>query len=111
MQFKKQVFKNQQVRLDFMAYYGCQFENCAMVYSGFGPVTLTDCEFSQVQWVFSDAAKNTLEFLNALYHNDEVGKQIVMSVLQRITGNGTTAIKPSPEIAASPSPFTFKLKS
>lgn len=79
------VFKNTQVRLDFNSFQNCRFENCTMVYGGKGPVSITECTFSNVSWAFVDAAQNTLQFMRALYHGSgESGRQLIESTFNLI---------------------------
>ena len=66
-------FENTRVRLDGNQYKECTFVNSTLEYGGAGPVGLVGCVFDRVQWVFVEAAANTVRFLQALYHADEAG--------------------------------------
>lgn len=75
------------MKLDNNSYTSCKFINCVMEYGGSGPVELNNCEFTNVQWVFSGSAQNTLNFLSAMYQGmGEGGKQIVEATFENIRG-------------------------
>ena len=70
---------------DFASYENCRFEHCALVYSGYGPISMSGCSFVEVKWVFVDAAQNTLQFLTAMYHSgSEGGRQLVEQTFNNI---------------------------
>ncbi len=90
MKFSNHKFMNQEVRLDFISYDHCTFDNCAMVYSGYSPVSVSNSDFRNVPWVLNEAANNTLVFLSALYHSGEGGRQVVEPILRQITADVIT---------------------
>ena len=102
MQFSGMSFVRQEVRLDFMNYERCVFEDCVMVFSGYGTLSVTNCVFRNVQWVFSDAASNTIQFMRALYHNNEGGKEAIEPFLKIITQNGGREGKQSIDSGITP---------
>ncbi len=75
MKFIGQMFRDQTVDLDFQEFVDCRFDRCKLIYRGFGPVQLDRCKFGAVEWTFSDAAQNTVNFLSGLYHGAGLGGQ------------------------------------
>ena len=85
--FSNGVFRNVDVRLDGNVYHQCRFENCTLIYGGFGPVGMTSCVFANVRWAFElgpDHAGNyhPLTWLShmadvSMFGNDPAGKSRV----------------------------------
>lgn len=63
---RDQTFGNAAVPLDGTSYEACSFVECRLIYSGTGPVGLTNCNFRDCSFGFEGAAANTVSFLNAL---------------------------------------------
>jgi hypothetical protein len=85
LRVQNRVFSHEMIRLDFASYENCRFEHCTLVYSGYGPISMSGCSFIEVKWVFADAAENTLRFLTAMYHGgDEGGRQLVEQTFNSI---------------------------
>ena len=59
-------YHNQVVALDGNLFENCEFVGCQLVYSGAGPVGLSDCKLSNCSFKFEGAAGNAVAFLNAL---------------------------------------------
>ncbi|WP_083870923.1 hypothetical protein [Marinobacter santoriniensis] len=79
------------VQLDNNSFTACTFDNCALEFGGTGPVELNECSFNNVQWIFTGAAKNTLNFLHGMYSGmGEGGRQIVEATFDNIRGKNTT---------------------
>lgn len=84
MDFIDQTFSDEHVDLDFNRFEGCTFENCTMVYHGFGAPYLKDNTFVNVRWNFADAAGNTMKFLSDLYQNEDESQQVVDALFEKI---------------------------
>jgi hypothetical protein len=90
------------VQLDNNSFTKCSFNNCIMEFGGTGPVELNECGFNNVQWVFTGAAQNTLNFLHGIYSGmGEGGKQLVEATFDNIRGqNVTKSSKATPKDGA-----------
>lgn len=78
MKFEDQQFADEPIRLDGNEFVRCRFERCQLTYAG-GPVpTLAECQFVDVNWQFSEAAANTLQFLRGLFHGGGAGGQALV---------------------------------
>ncbi len=93
MKFVKQTFLEQAVDLDFNLFEDCKFERCKLVYRGFGTVSLAGCSFTEVEWMFTDAAGNTVNFMRGLYHGaGEGGRELIDKTFENIRkGSAPTA--------------------
>jgi len=78
MKFEGKTFKNETIDIDFNQFSKCQFENCTLVYHGYGVIGMDGCSFNNVNWSFADAAASTLQFMHGLYHGaGEGGKNLI----------------------------------
>lgn len=78
MKFEGKTFKNETIDIDFNQFSKCQFENCTLVYHGYGVIGMDVCSFNNVNWSFADAAASTLQFMHGLYHGaGEGGKNLI----------------------------------
>ncbi len=85
MDFKDKQFKNEKMRLDGNTFINCQFENCVIEYGGGPPPDMSGCRFTGVQWSFTEAALNTVQFMQALYHGmGEGGQQLIEQTFENI---------------------------
>lgn len=85
------TYNGGKVQLDNNSFTKCNFNNCIMEFGGVGAVELNDCSFNNVQWVFTGAAQNTLNFLHGMYNGmGEGGKQIVEATFDNIRGQNVT---------------------
>jgi hypothetical protein len=81
----KNKYRKTTVKLDNNEFVECSFEECTLQYAGKGPVAMIGCTFTNVQWVFVDAAQHTLQFLQELYHGmGEGGQRLVESTFDNI---------------------------
>ncbi|MFK5883029.1 MAG: hypothetical protein QM489_01665 [Candidatus Izemoplasma sp.] len=79
------TYKGGRVILDNNGFTKCIFIDCQLVFSGNGPVELNNCSFTNVKWVFSGPAENTLKFLKAMYSGmGQGGKQVVETTFNNI---------------------------
>ncbi|KAF0193322.1 MAG: hypothetical protein FD165_425 [Gammaproteobacteria bacterium] len=103
MLLKDQTFESQDVHLDFMEYQRCTFNNCKVLYSGYGPVRLGENTFNSCQFYFVDGARHTMEFLSDLYHGlGDTGRDLIEDAFDNIRSGRMT-----PElIKEEPSPGT-----
>lgn len=70
-------FKNQMITLDFLSFRDCVFEECTIVFNGFGAISLIGCEFRNCAYEMGGAAANTIDFLTSMYHGVEGGKELI----------------------------------
>ncbi len=64
---QNKTFKGRQVSLDGSAFDGCTFDKCHLVFSGYIPVSLENCNFNDCTWEFTGPATNTIVFMKALH--------------------------------------------
>lgn len=85
MEFDGKRFKNEKIRLDGNTFAQCQFENCVMEYGGGPPPRIVKCTFHGCQWSFTEAASNTVAFLQGVYHGmGDGGRQLVEQTFENI---------------------------
>lgn len=81
------IYRCGKVQLDNNSFTKCTFDSCVLEFSGTGPVELNECKFNNVQWVFTGAAQNTLNFLHGMYNGmGEGGRQIVEATFDNVRG-------------------------
>ena len=68
MKIQNQIFDSEEIHLDFHHFVGCEFKRCKLIFHGFQPPRLENCKFEEINWHFSSAAGQTLNFIAALYH-------------------------------------------
>jgi hypothetical protein len=83
-QVEGESFADETVVLDYTSYRNCTFENCAIVFHGHGSIGLVDCEFDNCDWVFNDAAANTLQFMATMYQHGGGADQIIEQTFDNI---------------------------
>lgn len=83
---KNKIFTDQRVILDNHHFVNCQFINCEIVFLGTGElISIDNCNFNNVVWVFNGAAATTLTFLTTLNSKfGEEGKEIVDKTIDNI---------------------------
>lgn len=81
------TFQGKSVTLDGSSFYGCEFDGCILVFNGLLPVILEGCSFSDCSWEFSGPARNTVNFMKALYESGAT--DLVENTLQDIRGEPT----------------------
>lgn len=69
MTFRDQIFKGEDIVLDFHTYERCRFERCRVTYLGYGAYNFNGCEFDECEWGFQGPSLNTLRFLSAVYRS------------------------------------------
>lgn len=90
MKFKDQEFSNQDVHMDFNQFINCKFIDCELIYHGFGPIGMEGCSFTKVRWTFSDAAANTVNFMESLYAGaGEGGRKLIEQTFEKIKAGRT----------------------
>lgn len=83
--FEGHSFERETVRLDDSKFSDCTFVNCILEYAGTGPVSMVDCKFTDPRWEFVGPARNTLQFMRAIYHGlGDVGKQLVENTFESL---------------------------
>ena len=104
--FSNGVFRNVDVRLDGNVYHQCRFENCTLIYGGFGPVGMTSCVFANVRWAFVDAASNTLNFMASLYRGaGEGGQRVIEETFEAIRRGPPARPEPTQAPESTPAPL------
>ncbi len=89
---QNKTFKGRQVSLDGSAFDGCTFDKCHLVFSGYIPVSLENCNFNNCKWEFSGPALNTVRFMTALHAGgatDLIGN-ICRQICGQAPGSGPT---------------------
>ncbi len=71
-----QNFDGLTITLDGGTFHGCTFTRCRLRFSGMLPVELGGNHFDQCEWDFVGPARETLAFLQTLYH-DQGGVELV----------------------------------
>ena len=69
MRFEKQVFRNQQIELDFNEFVDCRFENCNVVVRGLAMPAYRNCHFEACNFHFDGPAALTLTVLRDFHQN------------------------------------------
>lgn len=82
---EEQVFKNKRIHLDGGSFTNCRFEDCTIVYSGMLGVQLVNPQFQNCRWEFQNAAKETINFMAALYRAG--AKDLIEGTFEQIRGN------------------------
>ncbi|WP_025041160.1 hypothetical protein [Nitrosospira briensis] len=92
MKFENKSFKNETIDIDFNSFINCQFEDCMLVFRGYGLIGMEGCTFTNVSWSMAGAAANTLKFMAGIYHGaGEGGKNIIEATFMSIRkGKGDT---------------------
>ena len=82
---EKQKYEDTTEGLDGNVYKACEFYRCRLVYRGGLPPAVSECRFTDCQWIFEDAADRTIAFMRAMYHGmDEGGRQIIDATFENI---------------------------
>lgn len=85
MKIKDKNFSKEEIHMDFKNFEGCKFEDCSLIYHGYGPIGMNGCSFFNVRWSFADAAANTLSFMSALYVGaGQGGKDLIDQTINNI---------------------------
>lgn len=86
---KGKTFGNELVIIDNKNFVNCIFNESTLVYKGESPVGFQSCSFNSIKWTFDSYARNTMSFLNGLYHGmGEVGMHMVNGLFTRIKESG-----------------------
>jgi len=79
------TYENATILLDGEEYNRCTFRNCELQFGASSKVTLVNCSFEDIKWVFIDAAARTLDFMTGLYHEaGEGGKNLIEKTFENI---------------------------
>lgn len=86
VQFKDKKYENTRLQIDNCSFDGCEFKDCLLEYSASGKVSFSNCHFTgRINWVFSGAAKATVEMLKGIYHGmGEGGMKVVEGIINEI---------------------------
>jgi transcriptional regulator with XRE-family HTH domain len=66
MKITNQEFVNDDVEIDGNSFEGCTFRKCKMIFRARAGVSMSQCGFFDVEWVFLDSAQLTASFLRVL---------------------------------------------
>jgi hypothetical protein len=65
---RDQTFTKMRITLDGCSFYNCTFDECVLVYCASMPVVLENCQYTGgCRWELDRAAKDTLQFMSAMY--------------------------------------------
>lgn len=85
MKFENQSFSKLDIHMDFNEFVNCRFNDCTLVYHGYGLIGMSGCSFSNVHWSFADAAANTISFMTGLYSGaGEGGRNLIEQTFENI---------------------------
>lgn len=82
MRFENEIFKNQQILLDFNTYLHCKFENCEMVIAGVGGGEFAYNELNGCRFAVTGPAANTLQTLQQWYAQGSPMREIVIAGIE-----------------------------
>jgi hypothetical protein len=89
MKYDQKLFTDEDIRIDENVYTSCIFRNCRIIFTGKGPAQFSNCKFDQCQWVFDDAAEQTIQYLAALYTGlGPGGEDLVEGIFDSIRQGG-----------------------
>lgn len=71
-----QTFEDLTITLDGGTFHGCRFVRCRLRFGGVALPELGGNRFDQCEWDFIGAARDTLAFMQVLYH-DQGGVELV----------------------------------
>ena len=89
MNFTHETFADETVDLDDNAFFECILVRCTLVYKGSGTCSFASCNIHSPQFVFTDAAARTLDFMSKLYANG--GANIIEATFDQIRKGNTSA--------------------
>lgn len=94
MRYENLHFKDETVKVDGNEYQNCVFTESRVVFTGGIPPRFTGCVFDRCQWVFDEAAENTIQYFAALYSGlGQGGRELIEGLFDSIrhesVGHGT----------------------
>jgi hypothetical protein len=81
---RNQPFINQSLAIDGERYEACRFHGCTLTFSAGDGVVMEQCQFEKVNFRFGGGATRTLQFLTALYHSGDGGKEAVEALFDHV---------------------------
>lgn len=81
---ENEVFKNKRIHLDGGSFTDCRFEGCTIIYAGMLGVQLVNPQFQGCRWEFQGAARETVNFMGALYRAGAA--DLIEATFQQIRG-------------------------
>ncbi len=84
MIFNGKAFQKEPVTLNGSHFEGCTFNECELIYTGVGPVGLSNCTFNSCSWTLTGPASDTVQFMKALYQSGGGGKDLILATLKNI---------------------------
>jgi len=79
-----QTFVRKRIYLDGCSFVRCRFEKCTIVYSGVLGMEIKEPEFIDCNWELQGAARETLNFLGAIYKGG--ARELVENTFRTICG-------------------------
>ncbi len=86
MHFSDVTFEREDVRLDGRHFTRCLFADCRLLFGGDALPVFTECDVGEdTQFVLTDSARRTFQFLSALYHHSgKGGRETVERLLEQL---------------------------
>lgn len=85
-----QKYEDLTITLDGGTFHGCSFVRCRLQFSGLALPDLERNSFEQCEWDFVGPARDTLAFLQVLYH-DQGGTDLVEKIFGLVRDRGSLA--------------------
>lgn len=103
MRYDQKLITDENIRIDEDEFTNCWFKNCRIIFTGKGPARFSNCKFDECQWVFDDAAEETIQYMAKLYTDLGLGGQALVegifdSIRQGGIGYGTLMPGPPKEL-------------
>jgi hypothetical protein len=101
MRYENLHFTDETVEVDGNEYQNCRFTESRIVYSGGAVPRFANCVFDRCQWVFDEAAENTIQYFALLYNGlGAGGQELIEGVFDSIRkgGVGYGTLLPTPAL-------------
>jgi hypothetical protein len=77
----KRRVENELIMLDYAEFVDTEFFQCRLVYKGGRPPSMKGCDFIECEFIFEDAAENTLQFISSIARGAVSGRDFVIRQL------------------------------
>ncbi len=85
MLMKNKRIRDTSISLDGGTFEHCDFDKCELIFNGYLPIRITDCQFGpDIVWTFSGPASNTIKFMQAIYAQG--AEQLLENTFEQIRG-------------------------
>jgi hypothetical protein len=85
------TFRNQDIRLDGVAYRNCRFEGCRIVFGGHLATALEGNQFTNCTWAFDGPAGLTLQFMAAMHAQGGDARVLIDATVRTLRGEPSVA--------------------